>query len=133
MSVAKLQASHGHAHMTKRLLTVGTCMRSYSSRSQSTKLTAVTAFCQRFTCAYFIGVAVQDAARPVLLLLLLQKALQLSANKPQDATKASVEPLVRQEESWPVALANSVCHQVSHRYIDHWVDLAGAWHFCVCW
>lgn len=54
----------------------------------------------------------QDAARPTVLLLLLQKALQLSAEPPSDVSKASRQSQGKQEESWPVALATSVCHQV---------------------
>ena len=57
--------------------------------------------------------ALQDAARPVALLLLLQKALQVSADLPVDPTKTAGQPLAQQEESWPAALANSVCHQVN--------------------
>ena len=54
----------------------------------------------------------QDAARPVVLSLLLQKALQLSTGE-SNAAQASAGSLAKCEESWPVALANSVCHQVS--------------------
>lgn len=53
---------------------------------------------------------VQDAARPVVLSLLLQKALQLSS---AGMDSVSAQPFAKREDSWPVVLANSVCHQVS--------------------
>ena len=53
---------------------------------------------------------VQDAARPVVLSLLLQKALRLSS---AGMDSLSAQPSTKHEDSWPVVLANSVCHQVS--------------------
>lgn len=60
------------------------------------------------------GNALQDAARPTVLLLLLQKALQLAAEQPSAVSRASLQSRSKQEreESWPVSLATSVCHQV---------------------
>lgn len=61
-----------------------------------------------------VPVFVQDAARPTVLLLLLQQALHLSAEEASAASQASLQSRSKQkqEESWPVALATSVCHQV---------------------
>lgn len=54
----------------------------------------------------------QDAARSVVLSLLLQKALHLSSEEVVEREKASVQPALKPADSWPIALANSVCHQV---------------------
>ena len=61
-----------------------------------------------------VTVSVQDAARPTVLLLLLQQALHLSAEEPSAASQVLLlsRNKQKQEESWPVALATSVCHQV---------------------
>jgi hypothetical protein len=55
----------------------------------------------------------QDAARSVVLSLLLQKALQLSSEEVVQHEKASAQRLLKRLDSWPIVLANSVCHQVS--------------------
>ncbi len=55
----------------------------------------------------------QDAARSVVLSLLLQKALHLSSEEVVEHEQASAQPLVKRLDSWPIVLANSVCHQVS--------------------
>lgn len=49
-----------------------------------------------------------------MLLLLLQKALQLAAEQPSEVSEASLQSRskAKQEESWPVGLATSVCQQV---------------------
>lgn len=48
-----------------------------------------------------------------MLSLLLQKALQLTSEGVADLDTAMPHLSAKQEESWPVALANSICHQVS--------------------
>ncbi len=55
----------------------------------------------------------QDAARSVVLSLLLQKALHLSSEEVVQHEKASAQPVLKRSDSWPIVLANSVCHQVS--------------------
>ncbi len=55
----------------------------------------------------------QDAARSVVLSLLLQNALQLSSEEVVQHEKVSAQPTIKRSDSWPINLANSVCHQVS--------------------
>ena len=52
-----------------------------------------------------------------MLLLLLQKALQLGAEQPSAVSEASLQSQSKQkqEESWPIGLATSLCHQVRPR------------------
>jgi len=56
---------------------------------------------------------IQDAARSVVLSLLLQQALHLSSEEEVQHEKTSAQPLPKRLDSWPIVLANSVCHQVS--------------------
>lgn len=57
----------------------------------------------------------QDAARPVLLLQLLQQALEAAPQqKPAAVVQGSTLAQNVEDQAWPVDLANAICQQVGY-------------------
>lgn len=57
----------------------------------------------------------QDAARPVLLLQLLQQALEAAPQqKPAAVVQGSILAQNVEDQAWPVDLANAICQQVGN-------------------